>query len=122
MIAAQAHRHEEGDVAGNGLRWEVENPTEGQVRRSRWLARHPAAVTAISAVVFAGLGLLIAALAPAPWLEPWLGALIGAVVGAVVGWGFSVENRPRVGGATKVVYVVLMVLVAAFLVVFKVWT
>lgn len=109
-------------MAGNGLRWEVDDPSPRQVRNSRWLARHPAAVTAAGSAVFAGLGLLMATLGSAAWLEPWLGAVVGAVLGAAIGWGFSVENRPRVGGRTKVLYVVLMAVAAALALVLKVWT
>jgi hypothetical protein len=84
-----------------GLRWEVDEPTEWQLRNKRWLAEHPLITSLVGAVLFVGVGLLFA---DAKDFSLGTGALVGAVAGAALGWGFSAENREHVDGRTRAVY------------------
>lgn len=86
-----------------GLRLEVDEPSDRQLRNARWLAGHPGATALIGAVVFALIGLAGVASSDVP---TWVGGAVGAVLGAVGGWAFSVENRRITpGGVTRVLYV-----------------
>lgn len=105
-----------------GFRVEVDEPTEFQQRNSRWLAAHPVAVVAVAAVVFAGVGIVLALVRDDPWLTLPMGAAIGACFGALCGWGFATEQREGLTGARRAAYVAVCVLVFGCLLLLKILT
>ena len=100
-----------------GLRLEVDEPTEWQLRNKRWLAEHPLVTSLVGAVLFVGVGLMFA---DAKDFSLRTGALVGAVAGAILGWAFSVENREHVDGRTRAVYLAATAVGVVVLVALKV--
>jgi ElaB/YqjD/DUF883 family membrane-anchored ribosome-binding protein len=111
----------EAYVKRRGLRLEVEEPTEWQKQNKRWLANHPWVTATVAALIFALVGLLLAAKSDIPWLSLPVGGIVGLAVGGLLGWAFSVEHRegtPR--GVTLALYVVAGVSALAMLFALKV--
>lgn len=88
-----------------GLRLEVDEPTENQLRNKRWMAQHPVKMVLVVAVLMAPLGAFLAAARDLAWLSVPVGASLGAGIGALIGWATSVESRESVPrGVTLALY------------------
>ena len=89
-------------VQRRGLRLEVDEPSDRQLRNKRWLAHHPLVITVVGAAIFGALGLVVANMAD---FRPVVGGVLAAAYGALLGWAFSLEHRdstPR--GLTRFLY------------------
>lgn len=94
-----------------GLRLEVDEPTEYQLRNKRWMAQHPVKMALGVALLMAPLGALLAGARDVAWLSVPVGASIGAGIGALTGWATSVESRESVPrGVTLGLYAGVVVL------------